>query len=87
MVEVKQSKSTEQKIAERLKPSGDPRAEHHTQHGTGPTRVHHFVHNAGHVYDKSTAIRPNDGQTQRGHDQATQQTTSYTPQDTDRGRR
>jgi len=82
MVEVKHSgKSMEQRIADRLKPSGDPRADHHAVHGTGPTRAHTFVHHAGHVYDKSTAIQPNDGMTQRGHDQASQQTTSYTPQD------
>jgi hypothetical protein len=82
MVEVKHSgKSMEQRIADRLKPSGDPRADHHAVHGTGPTRAHTFVHHAGHVYDKSTAIQPNDGLTQRGHDSASHQTTSYTPQD------
>jgi hypothetical protein len=58
-------KSMEQRVADRLKPSGDPKADHHAVHGTGPTRAHHFIHNAGHVYDKSTAIQPNDGQTQR----------------------
>jgi hypothetical protein len=85
-VEVKHSgKSMEQRIADRLKPSGDPRADYHTQKGDGPTRTHTFGHHAGHVYSKDTAIQPNDGQTQRGHDQATHQTTSYTPQD--RGRR
>jgi hypothetical protein len=73
-VEVKHSgKSMEQRVADRLKPSGDPRADVHTQQGSGPQRVHHFIHHAGHVYDKSTAIQPNDGQTQRGHDSATTQ--------------
>jgi hypothetical protein len=81
-VEVRHSgKSMEQRIADRLKPSGDPRADHHAVHGTGPTRTHTFIHHPGHVYDKSTAIQPNDRQTQRGHDQASHQTTSYTPQD------
>jgi hypothetical protein len=80
-VEVKQSKSTEQKLADRLKSSGDPRADVITKHGEGARRTFHHIHHAGHVYDKSTAIQPNDGMTQRGHDSATHQTTSYTPQD------
>jgi hypothetical protein len=83
-VEVKHSgKSMEQRIADRLKNSGDPRADHHDVHGTGPTRTHTNIHHAGHVYSKDTAIQPNDGMTQRGHDSASRQTTSYTPQDTD----
>jgi hypothetical protein len=82
-VEVKQSKSTEQKLADRLKSSGDPRADVVTKHGEGARRTYHHIHFAGHVYSKETAIQPNDGRTQRGHDQASQQTTSYTPQDTD----
>jgi hypothetical protein len=84
VVEVKHSgKSMEQRVSDRLKNSGDPRADHHAVHGTGPTRTHTNIHHAGHVYDKTTAIQPNDGMTQRGHDQASQQTTSYTPRDTD----
>ena len=56
-VEVRHSgKSMEQRIADRLKPSGDPRADHHVVHGTGPTRTHTFIHHPGHVYDKSTLI-------------------------------
>jgi len=84
-VEVKTSgdhpASMEERIAKRLRSSGDPRADYIKQAGSGPTRTFTHGHHAGHVYDKSTAIQPNDGQTQRGHDSATHQTTSYTPQD------
>jgi hypothetical protein len=65
--------SMEERIAKRLRPSGDPRADYHTQKGDGPTRTHTFGHHAGHVYDKSTAIQPNAGTTQRGADSATTQ--------------
>jgi hypothetical protein len=86
-VEVRHSgKSMQQRIDDRLKSSGDPRADVVTKHGEGARRTYHHVHFAGHVYDKSTAIQPNDGQTQRGYPSATQQTTSYTPQDKGRGR-
>jgi hypothetical protein len=79
-VEIKHSgKSMEQRIADRLKPSGDPRADHHAVHGTGPTRTHTFIHHPGHVYDKSTAIQPNDGQTQRGYDSVTTQSVGGNP--------
>jgi hypothetical protein len=38
-------KSMEQRIADRLKPSGDAaHADHHAVHGTGPTRTHTFIH-------------------------------------------
>jgi hypothetical protein len=79
-VEVRHSgKSMDQRIADRLKNSGDPRADHHSVHGTGPTRTHTNIHHAGHVYDKSTAIQPNSGTTQRGHDSATTQSAGYRP--------
>jgi hypothetical protein len=79
-VEVKHSgKSMEQRIADRLKNSGDPRADHHAVHGTGPTRTHTNIHHSGHVYDKGTAIQPNDGQSQRGYDPATTQSVGYNP--------
>ena len=77
-VEVKRSgKSMEQRIADRLKPSGDPRAEHHTQQGDGPTRVHHFIHNAGHVVFSETRARESGPQEQRHHDSATTQSVGY----------
>jgi hypothetical protein len=48
MVEVRHSgKSMEQRIADRLKPSGDAaHADHHAVHGTGPTRAHTFIHHS-----------------------------------------
>jgi hypothetical protein len=48
MVEVKHSgKSMEQRIADRLKPSGDiAHADVHAVHGTGPTRAHTEVHHS-----------------------------------------
>jgi len=83
-VEVKHSgKTMEQRIADRLKNSGDPRADVHVQKGEGPTRTHTNIHHAGQVYDKSTAIQPNDGMTQRGHDSATTQSAGNRPVDTD----
>jgi hypothetical protein len=73
-VEVKLTgKSMEQRVADRLKPSGDPRAEHHTVQGSGPTRVHHFIHNAGHVVFTETRARETGPQEQRHHDAATTQ--------------
>jgi hypothetical protein len=48
MVEVKQSKSTERKINDRLKPSNDmATAEVHVKKGEGPTRVSHTSHYSG----------------------------------------
>jgi hypothetical protein len=46
MVEVKHSgKSMEQRVADRLKTSGDSaHTDHHAVHGTGPTRTHTHVH-------------------------------------------
>ena len=79
-VEVRHSgKSMEQRIADRLKPSGDPRADHHTQHGAGPTRVHHFIHNAGHVVQPGTAARESGPMEQHRHDPATTQGVGYRP--------
>jgi len=61
-VEVKYSgKSMEQRVADRLKNSGDPRADVHVQKGEGPTRTHTNIHHAGHVYDKTTGAKPTDG--------------------------
>jgi len=71
---VKQAKETAQKIADRLKPSGDPRAETHAVHGSGPTRTHTFVHHSGHVVFASTAANFDCGpQEQEHHDEASQQ--------------
>jgi hypothetical protein len=61
-VEVRQSKSTEQKIADRLRNSGegsDPNV--HTVHGEGPTRVHHNIHHAGHYVQPNTQAKSTDG--------------------------
>jgi hypothetical protein len=61
-VEVKHSgKSMEQRIADRLKNSGDPRADHHAVHGTGPTRTHTNIHHAGHVVQPGTGAKPTAG--------------------------
>jgi hypothetical protein len=48
MVEIKHSgKSMEQRIADRLKTSGDSaHSDHHAVHGTGPTRAHTHIHNS-----------------------------------------
>jgi hypothetical protein len=48
MVEVKHSgKSMEQRIADRLKNSGDTaHADHHAVHGTGPERAHTNIHHS-----------------------------------------
>jgi hypothetical protein len=82
-VEVKTSgdhpASMNERVAKRLRSSGDPRADYIVKKGDGPTRTFTHGHHAGHVYDKSTAIQPNDGQSQRGHDSATNQDVGYTP--------
>jgi hypothetical protein len=73
-VEVKHSgKSMEQRVADRLKSSGDPRADVITKHGEGPTRVFHHIHNAGHVVQPGTAARETGPQEQHHHDAATTQ--------------
>jgi hypothetical protein len=48
MVEVKHSgKSMAQRIADRLKNSGDAaHADHHAVHGTGPERAHTNIHHS-----------------------------------------
>jgi hypothetical protein len=48
MVEVKHSgKSMDQRVADRLKNSGDvAHADHHNVHGTGPTRAHTNIHHS-----------------------------------------
>jgi hypothetical protein len=47
MVETKLTgKSMEQRVADRLKSSGDiQHSDHHAVHGTGPTRTHSHIHN------------------------------------------
>jgi len=60
-VEVKQAKSTEQKIAERLRPSHCEGADVYSHQGTGPTRVSTAVHHAGHYVQPGTAAKPTDG--------------------------
>jgi hypothetical protein len=74
----------EARIANRLRNSGDPRADHHAVHGTGPTRTHTNVHNAGHVVFSETRARESGPQEQRHADAARTQPTSYTPQDRER---
>ena len=57
--EVKQARSTEQKIADRLRSSGEGSNPNvHTVHGTGPTRVHHLVHYSGHYVQPNTVAPP-----------------------------
>jgi len=56
-VEVKytQKGTPEERIAKRLRNSGegtDHRPDHTAVHGTGPTRTHTNIHNAGHVVRK-----------------------------------
>jgi hypothetical protein len=38
----------EDTVEKRLRNSGSPEADKHTQQGTGPTRVHHNIHHKGH---------------------------------------
>jgi hypothetical protein len=47
MVEIKHSgKSMDQRVADRLRNSGDvAHADHHAAHGTGPERAHTNIHN------------------------------------------
>jgi hypothetical protein len=66
----------EARIASRLRNSGDPRADHHAVHGTGPTRTHTNVHSAGHVVFSETRARESGPQEQRHHDSATTQSVS-----------
>jgi hypothetical protein len=66
--EVKQAKTTEAKIADRLKPSGGEGADHHSVHGTGERRTHHYIYNAGHAVDPATAAKPTTGRVARHPD-------------------
>jgi hypothetical protein len=60
--EVRQSKSTEQKIADRLRNSGEGSNPNvHTVHGSGPTRVHHNIHHSGHYVQPNTQAKETDG--------------------------
>ena len=57
-------KSPEQRIADRLKNSGEGLgATHHAVHGTGPTRTHTNIHNAA----KQNAPRVPDDQQRDGN--------------------
>jgi hypothetical protein len=60
-VEVKQAKSTEQKIADRLKPSHCEGADVYSHQGSGPTRVSTAVHHSGHYVQPNTQAKPSDG--------------------------
>jgi len=72
-VEVKQAQSTEQKIADRLRNSGEGSNPNvHTVHGTGPLRVHHNIHHAGHYVQPNTQAKPTDD----GHVDVDPRTTS-----------
>jgi len=58
-VEVRQAKSTEQKIADRLRNSGEGSNPNvHTVHGEGPTRTHTNVHHSGHYVQPNTQAKP-----------------------------
>ena len=60
-VEVRQAKSTEQKIADRLRNSGEGSNPNvHTVHGEGPTRTHTNVHHSGHYVQPGTAAKSGD---------------------------
>ena len=79
-VEVKTSgdhpASMAERIAKRLRSSGDPRADYHKQMGDGPTRTHTHGFLSGHVIQPNTqAEESGDPQSQRHHDEATQQQT------------
>ena len=73
-VEVRHSgKSMEQRIADRLKSSGDPRADYITKKGDGPTRTFTHGHHSGHVVQPGTAARESGPQEQHRHYVATTQ--------------
>jgi hypothetical protein len=82
-VEVKTSgdhpASMEERIAKRLRSSGDPRADYIKQMGSGPTRTFTHGHHSGHVVQPGTAARESDPQEQRHHDPATTQGVGYSP--------
>jgi hypothetical protein len=82
-VEVKTSgdhpASMEERIAKRLRSSGDPRADYIKQMGSGPTRTFTHGHHSGHVIQPNTQARESDPQEQRHHDSATTQSVGYSP--------
>ena len=60
-VEVRQNKSTAEKIADRLRNSGEGSNPNvHTVHGEGPTRTHTNVHHSGHYVQPNTQAKPSD---------------------------
>jgi hypothetical protein len=86
MVEIKtcgdHPASMAERVSKRLQNSGAGSMPNVTvQKGDGPTRTHTNIHHAGHYVQPNTAARETGPQEQRHHDQATHQTTSYTPQD------
>jgi len=75
-VEVRQAKSTEQKIADRLRNSGEGSNPNvHTVHGEGPTRTHTNVHHSGHYVQPGTAAKPTDDGHVDVHPRSTSQAT------------
>jgi hypothetical protein len=53
--------SMAERIANRLRSSGDPRADYHKQMGDGPTRTHTHGFHSGHVKQPGTEARPTEG--------------------------
>jgi len=54
--------SMSQRIADRLRNSGDgSNPNEHSVQGSGPTRVHHNIHHAGHYTQPNTQAKPTDG--------------------------
>ena len=82
-VEVKTSgdhpASMEERIAKRLRSSGDPRADYIKQMGSGPTRTFTHGHHSGHVVQPGTAARESGPMEQHRHDVATTQGVGYSP--------
>ena len=77
--------SMEQRISARLRNSGAGAfPDVSTQHGAGPTRVHHNIHFAGHRPNPGTAARESGPQEQHRHDPATTQGVGYSPKGGDR---
>ena len=68
--------SMEERIAKRLRSSGDPKSDYHKQMGSGPTRTHTHGFHSGHVVQSGTAARGCGPQEQEHHDEATTQTTT-----------
>jgi len=57
-VEVKQAKSTAEKIRDRLKPSHCEGADVYSRQGDGPTRVSTAIHHSGHYVQPNTQAKP-----------------------------